>query len=66
MLPEINNKDVDIETVADKALADRKLLSEILDGLTSKKETLRYNCHKVLMHISETKGRLLYPKWDYF
>jgi len=66
MLPEMNDKDVDIETVAEKALADRELLSEILDGLTSKEETLRYNCHKVLMHISETNGKSLYPKWDYF
>jgi len=66
MLPEMNNKEVDIETVAQKASANRELLSEILDGLTSKEETLRYNCHKVLMHISETNGRLLYPEWDFF
>ena len=66
MLPEMNNKEVDIETVAEKASANRELLSEILDGLTSKEETLRYNCHKVLMHISETNGRLLYPEWDFF
>jgi hypothetical protein len=66
MLPEMNNKDVDIETVATKTLADSELFSEILDGLTSKEEILRYNCHKVLMRISETNGELLYPKWDYF
>ena len=66
MLPEMNNKDADIETVAEKALADSELLSEILDGLTSKEETLRYNCHKALMHISETNGEMLYPEWDYF
>ena len=52
MLPEMNNKDVDIEAVAKKALADSELFSTILDGLTSKGETLRYNCHKVLMHVS--------------
>ena len=51
-LPEMSDKDVNIEHVAEKALADRELLSEILDGLTSKGETLRYNCHKVLMHVS--------------
>lgn len=66
MLPDMNNKDVNIESVAEKALADRELLSEILDGLTSKEETLRYNCFKVLMLISETSSELLYPKWDYF
>ena len=66
MLVEMNHKEVDIETVAEKVLADSELLSEILDGLTSKEETPRYNCHKVLLHISETNGELLYPKWDYF
>ena len=66
MLPEINNKELDIETVAAKALADSSLSAEIFDGLTSKEETLRYNCHKVLMHISETNGEFLYPRWNYF
>ena len=40
MLPEMNNKDINIETVAEKALADIELLSEILNGLTSKVEAL--------------------------
>ncbi len=66
MLPEMNDKELDIETIAEKASAATKLLTEILYGLKSKDETLRYNCHKVLMHISETHGELLYPKWDYF
>jgi hypothetical protein len=66
MLPEMSNKDIDIEAVAEKALADSGLLQKILDGLASKVETLRYNCHKVLMLISEMNGEILYPKWDYF
>ena len=66
MLPEISGKDVDIESMAEKALADETLLSELLDGLTSKNETLRYNCFKVLMLISQDHGTALYPKWDYF
>ena len=66
MRPEMKDKEVDIKSVAKKASADRGLLLEILDGLTSKEETLRYNCHKVLMLISEANGELLYPKWDYF
>jgi len=65
MLPEMNDKDADIETVVEKALAAPELLSEIWNGLTSKEETLRYNCHKVLISISEKNGKLLYPKWDY-
>jgi len=66
MLAGMNEKDVDIQTVAEKALEDRALLSEILEGLTLKEETLRYNCHKVLMQISETNGEMLYPEWEYF
>ncbi len=66
MLPEMSHKEVDIKSVAKEASANGELLSEILAGLTSRDETLRYNCHKVLMRLSETNGELLYPKWDYF
>jgi hypothetical protein len=66
MLPELTNKDADIENIAAKALEDRKLLTELLDGLKMKEETYRYNCHKVLMLIGETRGEVLYPAWDYF
>ena len=66
MLPEMKNKDADIVSVAEKALKDRELLSEILAGLKSKNETLRYNCSKVLTLISEENGDVLYPNWDYF
>ncbi|MFC1914835.1 hypothetical protein ACFLWK_01100 [Chloroflexota bacterium] len=66
MLPEMNDRNVDIEDVARKALKDAALLAELLDGLKSKKETLRYNCSKVLTLISEESGEVLYPRWDYF
>ena len=33
MLPEMSDKDVNIESVAEKTLKDEKLLSELLDGL---------------------------------
>ena len=66
MLPEMSNKDVDIRTVAEKVLEDDSLLSELLGGLKSKEETLRYNCSKVLTLISQEHGEFLYPKWDYF
>src|SRR4030042_4224098 len=62
----MDSKDADIESIAQKALQDGRLLPELLDGLKSKKETFRYKCFKVLMLISEKHGELLYPKWDYF
>jgi hypothetical protein len=66
MLTEMNDKNVDVEVVAGKALKDESLLSELLDGLKLKNETVRYNCFKVLMRISEEHASVLYPKWDYF
>jgi hypothetical protein len=66
MLPELSHKDADIKSVAEKALQDEGLLSQLLDGLTSRKETLRYNCFKVLMLLSQEHGAVLYPRWDYF
>lgn len=66
MLSELKDKNADIESVTKKALGDKKLLSELLAGLKSKDESLRYNCYKVLMLTSKTKGEVLYPSWDYF
>lgn len=66
MIPEISDKDLNIKSIAEKALADDKLLSELLDGLMLKNETLRYNCFKVILFISEEHGETLYPKWDFF
>jgi hypothetical protein len=66
MLPEMNDKEPDIGPISEKALADSTLLSEILDGLKSKDETLRYNCSNGVMHIGERNGDRLYPEWDYF
>lgn len=62
----MHDKAPDIAPLAEKALADKDLLSEMLEGLTTKDETLRYNCHKVLLFISEINGERLYPEWDYF
>ena len=66
MLPELNDKNADIESVTGKAITDEKLLSGLLDGLMSKVETYRYNCYKVLYAISQTHPQILYPHWDYF
>jgi predicted AlkP superfamily phosphohydrolase/phosphomutase len=62
----LNNKKVDIKAAAQKALKDKDFLAELLENLWSKNETLRYNSHKVLFHITEQKPQALYSKWDYF
>jgi len=70
MLPELSDKNTDIARLAERACSDSSLLSEIVGGLRLKvntkspEETVRYNCFKVLMHITRTRGELLYPHWD--
>lgn len=62
----LDKKNINIRAIAKKALKDDKLLAELLDNLWSKKETIRYNSHKVLSQISEEQPKLLYGHWDHF
>jgi hypothetical protein len=66
MLPEMREKEADIGGAAAKAIGNSRLLAELLEGLKSKDETFRYNCHKVLMNITDTHPELIYPSWDFF
>jgi hypothetical protein len=59
-------KNISVESVAKRALKDKEVLSEVLEGLTSKKETIRFNSFKILLLISENHPKVLYPKWDFF
>ncbi|UCE48597.1 MAG: hypothetical protein JSW47_00305 [Phycisphaerales bacterium] len=61
----LDNKNIDIKAIARKTLKDGALLAELLDNLWSKKETIRYNSHKVLALISEEHPETLYSSWDY-
>jgi len=55
-----------LDQVKEIAIADAEILNEILQGLKSKNEFFRYNCHKVIFQMSKTHPQLLYSKWDYF
>jgi hypothetical protein len=66
MLPDLNDKNMNVETMAKEALKDEKMLSELLNNLKTKNETVRYNSSKVLNLISTKNPEVLYPKWDYF
>ena len=62
----LDKKDVDVASIAEKALNDRKILSELMEGILYKKEAVRYNCFRVLLQLSEQFPDVLYPKWDFF
>ena len=66
MLSDLSKKNISVESVATRALKDKEVLSEVLEGLTSKKETIRFNSFKILLLISENHPKVLYPKWDFF
>ena len=66
MLTELNKKNINVEKLAKKALKDKAVLSELLEGVLSKKERIRLNCFNVLLLISEEHPKVLYPQWDFF
>jgi len=63
---DLDKKDANIEALAQKALPDKNLLQELLDGVLSKDHTIRSNSFRVLTLLSEDHGEFLYPKWKYF
>ena len=48
------------------ALKDEKVLQELLDGVLSKKDAIRYNSFKALNVLTEEHPEKLYGKWDFF
>ena len=51
---------------AENAVKDETLLSELLDGLHSKKCSVRYKNFKAVYLISEDHPETLYEKWGFF
>jgi hypothetical protein len=66
ILSGLDKKSIKVENIAKKALKDKEVLSELLDGVLSKEERIRFNCFNVLLHISEKHPKTLYHKWDFF
>ena len=66
MLADLDKKNVSVKKVAGKALEDKAVLSELLEGVLSKKERIRFNSFKVLLLLSEERPKVLYAKWDFF
>ena len=66
MLSDLSKKKLNVKNAAKKALGDKRAISELLDGILSKKETIRFNSFKVLLLLSEEHPKVLYPEWDFF
>jgi hypothetical protein len=66
VLSDLGKKSVGVESLAKKALKDKEVLSELLQGILSKKDVIRSNSFRVLLLISEEHPEALFPKWDFF
>ena len=66
VLSDLGKKSVSVESVAVEALEDKEVLSELLEGILSKKDVIRFKSFKALLLISEEHPQALYPKWDFF
>jgi hypothetical protein len=62
----IEDKNAKPEAVAEMALKDEKVLQELLDGVLSKKDAVRYGSFKALNFLSEKHPEKLYANWDFF
>jgi hypothetical protein len=52
--------------LAKKAIKDKELLPELLQGILSKEDKTRYTSFRALMNICEEQPEFLYPHWDHF
>jgi hypothetical protein len=62
----IEKKSVTPESLAKRATKDRKLLPEVMNGLTSDRPQIKYKCGKALMILSKESPKVIYHKWDDF
>ena len=65
IISDLIDKKITIQTAAEQAIKNESILSELLDGILSKKEEIRFHSHETLLIISEKYPEVLYPKWDY-
>lgn len=63
---DLTKKDINVEKVAKKALKDNTAITELLESVLGKKETLRFNSFEVLLLISQEHPKVLYPEWNFF
>lgn len=66
MLSDLGKKGVNIEGAVRSASRDKKLLSEVMRGISSDEPRVRYGCARVLRALSETNPEVLYPRWNFF
>ena len=64
----IKKEDAEIQadTIVNKVISEKTRISELLDAIISKDESIRYPNAIAVEKISKDHPSLLYPKWNYF
>jgi hypothetical protein len=57
-------KGLGVKEIAARAAGQSGLLALILKNTRSKNDTLRYNCYQILLTVSSSDPKALYPHWD--
>ena len=63
---DLDEKNIDVERLAQDALNNEELFQELLRGVQSEDDTTRQNSFKSLQIIAEENPQFLYSEWDYF
>lgn len=66
MLPELTDKKASIEKIAQNVVKKKKLIDEVIQGVSSSDTTTKYRSSKVLRVLSEKHPKVLYAHWDHF
>nr|WP_319372751.1 hypothetical protein [uncultured Methanobacterium sp.] len=62
----LDEKNINVEELARKAVNDKDLFQELMEGVRSKDNTTRQNSFKTMQLIASEDPDFLYPEWDYF
>lgn len=62
----LDKKDANLDEITQNSLKSKALFEEIMSGVLSKDDIIRYNCYQILLHLSEEKPDFLYRHWNYF
>jgi hypothetical protein len=66
IISDLIDKRIDVENAALTAMKDNNDISELLEGIQSSNDPIRYNSFKVILLISEKHPKFLYPYWSLF
>lgn len=62
----LDKKDADINSIIKQIHSDKTLINQLLNGILSKNDVIRFNSFEALKKLSAEYPTVLYENWDYF